>query len=47
VIASEQAKLAPEGSTVHILEGAGHMVMLEKASEVNQLMKEHLKRHSN
>ena len=47
VIASAQAKLAPEGSTVHILEGAGHMVMLEKASEVNQLMKEHLKRHSN
>jgi len=42
IISADQAKLAPEGATVKIFEGAGHMVMMEKASEINLLIKEHL-----
>jgi len=35
VIPAEHAANAPAGATVEVLEGAGHMVMMEKAGEVN------------
>jgi pyruvate dehydrogenase E2 component (dihydrolipoamide acetyltransferase) len=31
------------GAEVHVIEGAGHMVFMEKASEVNALIKAHIK----
>jgi pyruvate dehydrogenase E2 component (dihydrolipoamide acetyltransferase) len=42
VIPAEQARLAPEGADVHVLPGAGHMAMMEKAGEFNALLKKHL-----
>jgi pyruvate dehydrogenase E2 component (dihydrolipoamide acetyltransferase) len=30
------------GAKVHVLEGAGHMVFMEKASDVNSLIKAHI-----
>jgi pyruvate dehydrogenase E2 component (dihydrolipoamide acetyltransferase) len=33
---------APPDATVAVIEGAGHMVMMEKASEVNALLKRHI-----
>ena len=39
VIPAAQAANAPPRATVQVLEGAGHMTMLEKASEVNALLK--------
>lgn len=42
VIPSAHAANAPEGATVKILDGAGHMAMLEKAHEVNAAIKAHL-----
>lgn len=45
VISAQHAANAPAGSTVAVLEGAGHMVMLEKANEVNALIKKHIASH--
>jgi pyruvate dehydrogenase E2 component (dihydrolipoyllysine-residue acetyltransferase) len=42
VIAAEHATNAPEGATVVVLDGAGHMVQMEKAKEVNDLLVTHL-----
>ena len=42
VIPSAHAANAPEGATVKILDGAGHMAMLEKAHEVNAAIKAHV-----
>ena len=41
VIPATHAKNAPTGAHVAVLDGAGHMVMLEKANEVNALIKKH------
>lgn len=41
VIPSMQAAQAPARAVVHVLPGAGHMVMLEQAAEVNALLKAH------
>ena len=30
------------GAKVHVIEGAGHMVFMEKASDVNNLIKAHI-----
>lgn len=38
IIPAAQAKAAPAGARVQVLEGAGHMVMMEKAGEVNALI---------
>ncbi|MFO1274010.1 MAG: acetoin dehydrogenase dihydrolipoyllysine-residue acetyltransferase subunit [Rubrivivax sp.] len=43
IIPAAHADHAPAGSKVVVIEGAGHMVMMEKASEVNALLKEHVK----
>lgn len=43
VIPAAQAALAPQGADVHVLPGAGHMAMMEKAGEFNTLLKRHLK----
>jgi pyruvate dehydrogenase E2 component (dihydrolipoamide acetyltransferase) len=42
VIPAAHADSAPPGSTVEVLDGAGHMVMLEKANEFNALVKRHV-----
>ena len=42
IIPAAHAANAPPGATVRVLEGAGHMVMMEKASEVNALLKAHI-----
>lgn len=39
IIPAAHAKNAPAGAQVEVLAGAGHMVMLEKASEFNALVK--------
>ncbi len=44
VIPAAHAKAAPGGATVAVLGGAGHMVMMEKAGEVNALLRKHLAR---
>lgn len=44
VIPAAHAKAAPAGATVAVLAGAGHMVMMEKAGEVNALLRQHLAR---
>jgi pyruvate dehydrogenase E2 component (dihydrolipoamide acetyltransferase) len=44
VIPAVHAKAAPAGATVAVLPGAGHMVMMEKAGEVNALLRQHLAR---
>lgn len=38
IIPVAHAANAPAGAAVHVLEGAGHMVMMEKAAEVNALI---------
>jgi pyruvate dehydrogenase E2 component (dihydrolipoamide acetyltransferase) len=38
IIPSAHAANAPGGAKVQVLEGAGHMVMMEKAAEVNALI---------
>lgn len=43
VIPSSQAAAAPLGATVKVLPGAGHMPQMEKAGEVNTLLRQHLK----
>ena len=42
---AQHASNAPAGSTVAVIDGAGHMVMLEKANEVNALIKKHVGSH--
>jgi pyruvate dehydrogenase E2 component (dihydrolipoamide acetyltransferase) len=42
IIPSSHAANAPAGATVKVLEGAGHMVMMEKATEVNALLARHV-----
>jgi pyruvate dehydrogenase E2 component (dihydrolipoamide acetyltransferase) len=42
VIPASHAGNAPPRATVQVLEGAGHMAMMEKASEVNVLLKRHI-----
>jgi pyruvate dehydrogenase E2 component (dihydrolipoamide acetyltransferase) len=44
VIPAAHAKAAPAGATAAVLSGAGHMVMMEKAGEVNALLRKHLAR---
>ncbi|MFZ2650877.1 MAG: acetoin dehydrogenase dihydrolipoyllysine-residue acetyltransferase subunit [Burkholderiaceae bacterium] len=44
IIPAAHAARAPRGAKVQVLEGAGHMVMLEKAGEVNALILAQLKR---
>jgi pyruvate dehydrogenase E2 component (dihydrolipoamide acetyltransferase) len=44
VIPAAHAQAAPAGATVAVLPGAGHMVMMEKAGEVNALLRKHLAR---
>ena len=42
IIPSSHAKAAPAGAKVELLEGAGHMPQMEKANEVNALLRKHL-----
>ena len=42
IIPASHAGHAPPGATVKVIEGAGHMVMMEKAGEVNALLKRHI-----
>lgn len=42
VIPAEHAKQAPGGAKVKVLPGAGHMSMMEKASDFNAIVKGHL-----
>ena len=44
VIPAAHAQAAPAGATVVVLPGAGHMVMMEKAGEVNALLRKHVAR---
>jgi pyruvate dehydrogenase E2 component (dihydrolipoamide acetyltransferase) len=41
IIPASHASLLP-GARVHVIEGAGHMVFMEKASDVNNLIKAHI-----
>lgn len=42
IIPARHADSAPPGATVVVLDGAGHMVQMERASEVNRLLKQHV-----
>ncbi len=42
VIPAGHARHAPPHATVHVFDDAGHMVMMEKAGEVNTLLKSHI-----
>jgi pyruvate dehydrogenase E2 component (dihydrolipoamide acetyltransferase) len=42
IIPVKHARQAPPSATVKIIEGAGHMVQLEKAGEVNALLGKHI-----
>lgn len=42
IIPAAHAGLAPAGAVVQVLTGAGHMAMLEKAGEVNALIRRHV-----
>lgn len=42
VIPAAHAQHAPAGASTHVLPGAGHMTMMEKASEFNALLRRHL-----
>ncbi|WP_414447160.1 acetoin dehydrogenase dihydrolipoyllysine-residue acetyltransferase subunit [Burkholderia sp. 22PA0099] len=44
VIPSGHAQAAPKGAKVALLDGAGHMPQMEKANDVNALLREHLGR---
>jgi len=44
IIPAAHAKNAPEGATVRVFDDAGHMSQMEKANEVNGLLKEHVRR---
>jgi pyruvate dehydrogenase E2 component (dihydrolipoamide acetyltransferase) len=45
IIPAAHAQAAAPGAQVEVLDGAGHMVMMEKASEVNALLRRHLGAH--
>ena len=38
VISANHAANAPAGASVHVFDGAGHMVQLERANDVNRLI---------
>jgi pyruvate dehydrogenase E2 component (dihydrolipoyllysine-residue acetyltransferase) len=42
IIPATHASHAPPSATIRIIEGAGHMVQMEKAAEVNAALKRHL-----
>lgn len=42
IIPAAHAGNAPAGATVEVLEGAGHMAMMEKASDFNRLLERHV-----
>jgi pyruvate dehydrogenase E2 component (dihydrolipoamide acetyltransferase) len=42
IIPAQHAANAPLGATVRVIEGAGHMVQMEKAADVNTLLRQHL-----
>jgi pyruvate dehydrogenase E2 component (dihydrolipoamide acetyltransferase) len=42
IIPASHAEHAPPGATVVVLEGAGHMTMMERANEINALLKHHI-----
>jgi pyruvate dehydrogenase E2 component (dihydrolipoamide acetyltransferase) len=42
VIPARHASHVPAGTTVVVLDGAGHMVQMEKAREVNRLLQQHV-----
>ena len=45
VIPSAHAAHAPPGASVQVLDGAGHMAMMEKAAEVSALIRRHIAEH--
>ena len=42
IIPARHAGSAPPGATVEVLDGAGHMVQMERANDVNRLVKKHI-----
>lgn len=42
IIPAHHAGSAPPGATVEVLDGAGHMVQMERANDVNRLLKRHV-----
>jgi pyruvate dehydrogenase E2 component (dihydrolipoyllysine-residue acetyltransferase) len=42
IIPALHAANAPPGATVEVLDGAGHMVQMERANDVNRLLKKHV-----
>ena len=44
IIPARHAANAPAGASVEVLDGAGHMAMMEKAGDVNGLVKRHIAR---
>ncbi len=42
IIPAHHAGSAPPGATVEVLDGAGHMVQMERANDVNRLLKQHV-----
>ena len=44
VIPARHAASAPPGATIEVLDGAGHMVQMERASDVNRLLNQHIAR---
>lgn len=44
IIPARHARAAPESASVEVLEGAGHMTMLEKPAEFNALLRAHVQR---
>ena len=42
IIPAHHAGSAPPGATVEVLDGAGHMVQLERANDVNRLLNRHV-----
>jgi len=42
IIPASHAGNAPPGATVEVFDDAGHMAMMEKAGDVNALLKRHV-----
>jgi pyruvate dehydrogenase E2 component (dihydrolipoamide acetyltransferase) len=42
IIPARHAGSAPPGATVEVLDGAGHMVQMERANDVNRLLRQHV-----
>lgn len=42
IVPARHAGSAPPGATVEVLDGAGHMVQMERARDVNRLLKQHI-----